>query len=127
MSVPQSITFLRGALLGNNVWSCDWPKWNAFCAKVACAIRSPKRFRPLPAPIEDNAALVIPLRTGGRTCLAPSKRPCGPAPVPRLAREDSLDRPAQKYSGDDCVFAGMLLVRPLFVLRQLPQPAVPLA
>src|SRR5258705_267084 len=33
----------------------------------------------------------------------------------------------KKYSGDDCVFAGMLLRQALFVLRQLPQPAVPLA
>jgi uncharacterized protein (TIGR02679 family) len=33
----------------------------------------------------------------------------------------------KKYSGDDCVLAGMLLRQALFVLRQLPQPAVPLA
>jgi len=33
----------------------------------------------------------------------------------------------KKYSGDDCIFGDILLRQALFVLRQLPQPAVPLA
>src|SRR5260370_9434426 len=33
----------------------------------------------------------------------------------------------KKYNGDDSVFAGMLLRQASLVLRQLPQPAVPLA
>src|SRR2546425_653810 len=127
MSVPQSITFLGGAPPREHRWSCDLPKWNAFCAKVACAIRSPKRFRPLPARLKTNAALVIPLRTDGRTCLAPSKRPWRTCPSTATGSRGFARPACKKYSDDDCVFAGMLLRQALFVLRQLPQPAVPLA